>query len=449
MNRAYWLWHGYFEESYVYTAGYPIFIGFLNLIIPNILHAALIWNLIMFVALAIGIYQLCKKLFNPSVARLAVLLIMTHWQILFIARQWQTHLTFQTFLICTILAYLNWMRRKTTSTALVFGILLVLLLFIRFEGIVYNALWIVGFGVIAFEHKSIKVAFLRVLPIALITTIANTFYVIVLLRDASFESTGTRNSLGLLLENSVYLEIFSWRVFDMFRFTLDYWIIWAYLLSILFIIWHPRTDRIALAFILFLFTIHSFAVMTLAPWPSLLKNNILIIYSSIFIAYGVWQFARHIKFPMTAWLMMFFFVMPIFKDIREYSQFPIFAYQSGTISENVKDIELWLAEERNTDVDRQILALCLPSLAYFERDNTPLGIYRFLGREDDITRDNSPANLLPTFDGQSLYLIVCGDIYYQDWADWLSGELSIPYRAEHVFAAGNIQLYEIDYVPSN
>lgn len=446
MNRSYWLWHGYYEESFVYTMGYPLILGFLNFFIPNILHAALVWNLFAFVMLAIGLYQLGKTLFNRPVAWIVLALVLSHWQVLTISRQWQTHITFNMILIWCLIAHLYWFRRQTMQYSILSGIMLVLLFFTRIEGIIYNTLWMIGFLWIAHARKNIRIAFFQTLPIVIMSVVASLFYLFILSGDASLETTGSNNFLSLITKNSAYYDIIAWRIYDMLQITTDYWTLWVFILTLFFLIWHREQDRQSLAFILFLFLLHSLAIMLLAPWPSLLKNNVIILYTAFFVAYALWQVGVHTRQPILTGILLILIIAPVVFVARDYNQTPSFAYLDGDISENVREIEMQLSEQDDYG-EQFILSLCLPTAPYFE-DYTPFIIYRFLGRINDVTRRNSPPNLLPEFDDQSLYLIVCGEIYYQDWQDWLGGELVIPYTVAPHFRTSNIQVFKINHVPS-
>lgn len=135
LNRGALLARGVAEGAFVYTLAYPVLVALVNYFTHDLIATGLLINRVMHSVLIIGTYGLGRIFYNRRIAWVAALLMSLNTLVYLAARMTQPFLMFYALVVVCVLAYALLVRRPTIWSAVLFGLVLLVTLYTRLEGI--------------------------------------------------------------------------------------------------------------------------------------------------------------------------------------------------------------------------------------------------------------------------------------------------------------------------
>ncbi|GEM_PF-3865268 len=433
--------HNLFDE-YVYNIAYAIMVGSVDLLLNNLVLSAMLVHVVVISLFFVALYTLGTWLYHRQVALMALALICTHSYFTTYFRQLQTLIPYITLIVWLWIATISLVRAPRYWKAILLGVGLSLLVYLRLDGMMYAVLPALAVGVLLWQKRDWRVIRYGIIAYSVVG-LAFGVYVFLFLRNP-YPPGGQLTSLDVLRSYPQPLIIFSNELFANLASLLGLWGAGVWLLLAWFSL-HKTPQRHAVWAIFALVVFHFFALFALVQMTyggSIVYYIPLFVYLTLAIAWAIRALALSFNYPLLAWgIVALLIAGNIPANLQNEPLATPFAYTEDAKFVDVQATDAWL-DEHHTD-GTPIWALCQP-MGVFSRYTVHF-LYRFGHMYNNPAQPSSPAQLLPMMHDTQGFLVVCGAISYQDWIKVLHEGQTVPnYSLVRVFSTGDVIVYKAE-----
>lgn len=444
LNRAQRYQRGEFEPTFAYTLLYPIVVGGVNRIVPELPVAGMVANGLILAACVGGVYGIGATLYRREVGIVAGVAVALNGTIHELSRLFWADMLMIAVITWAVLVAVWLVRRPSWGWAAALGLLLAAAPYTRFEGIMYTLLVPLTGILIYLNTRRIGLAVRLTVISGGIGAAGCVAYLYLLFRNAS----GGDDAFALfriLAESPLPVEILLRRVSDSLSTGLSHWPFWAWWVALAGLIWAGRAARWPNWGMAALLGFNIVYTVIISVWPYPRQTAHLIPFSAVLIGAGVYFLAE--RAPRRArWLILLcpLLILPV-GEVATYAA--PFAYRESALARDGALIDAWLADQGRAET--LIYTFCpevMPfSAARFYR------IYRLALGSDQIDFPDGPANLIRTMRESDQWFMTCGGpIYALDWIAYFDYQTTGQYnpavlsdaaRAEKLAEVGRVGKY--------
>jgi hypothetical protein len=444
LNRAQRYQRGEFEPTFAYTLLYPIAVGGVNRIVPELPAAGMVTNSLILAAIMAGTYGIGAMLYRREVGIVGAVMIALNGTIHELSRLFWADTLLIAVTTGAVLVTIGLVRRLSWGWAVVLGLLLAAAPYTRFEGIMYTVLVPIGGVLIYLNTRRIGLAARLTVISGGIGAAGCVLYLYLLFRNAS-SGDDAFALFRILAESPLPIEILLRRVSDSLSTGLSHWPFWAWWIALAGVIWAGQAVRWPNVIMLALIGFNLVYTAIISVWPYPRQTAHLIPFSAVLIGAGVCFLAERAPRRAQALIMLCpLLILPVGQVIA-YP--PPLAYRESEWARDAAQIDRWLADQGRTET--LIYTFCpevIPfSTARFYR------IYRLALGSDQIDFPDGPANLIRTMrEADQLFMTCGGPIYALDWIAYFDYQatgrynlavLSDAARAEKLEEIGRVGKY--------
>ncbi len=410
LNRADLLWQGIFNETSIYTLGYPLLVGLVHLAVPHLFLAALVTNVLIVVALCVGLYVLGLLLYDRRVALAAPALLFANSAFVDYIRQMQTFPLFAAWLVWLLVLLRLLALQPRLRWALLLGLGIGLAMYIRFEGILYAVLiplaaWQVrGVG---WRRAVMLAAAALVAAVPLVAA-----YLWVLARGGLSSGTDTLFAVAAQVGTAQNLLAYlSAAVAGCVDYALRLWPLWV-LLPALWALAYAHGSALSSSLLLYgLILFHALCLLVLVVQPYYTTYYFpLLVLASLPMAQGVVWWAGRIPLRAAVPAAVALVAVPLaIPTWTTYLHVPPFDLLRSGPAREAAVVEAWLAARGNPVVYTPCRRLIAYSSARYRM------LYRFGGYHGREDLPDSPAQLFPALAQTGDLVMNCIESSAIDW----------------------------------
>lgn len=409
LNRADVLYEGILDAVFVYNITFPLAIGAVNFLLNDLFYAAVTVNAVAFVGIIVACYLIGAHLFSRDAGVLAAVLVACNASVVYLTQEAQTHALFMCVVLWTLLALLWFLHAPSLRKSALLGVMITVVVYARFEGVglglfVPFALFVL----VRSQHRTLWQSVQLVLPAALISGLMFIYYMVIISQRTSARGSSVDGLFDLLWHVPPRLDMVSWRAYDLFSFTLDYWhpLLWLSVIAVLVLT--PNAKRQFWG-ILALLGVCALAIFVTAPWASEAKNRITLAFPALLFGGALYYLGQLVRIRYASLVVVG--VLGISQLLAYPFEMPFaFAPAQNMVRTNAVMLDAWV---RESTTSTRIYSFCPEYAPYLQ--NRYRVLYRGGNVEaDDPTQPTAPMNFLPKLYEENALWLWCDDTF-TDW----------------------------------
>jgi len=442
LNRAQLIYQGTLSRQFVYTIGYPILVGGIDLALNDTILSGIVANTLMLFIMMCGIYLVGILYFNRVVGWVAILLVIVNPSFLVVCRILEPNFTAMSLVIWNVLAFVWLVNRPSILSAVCLGLISTIMMYIRLEQGMYFALLPLALWMIYRKNKDIRQIIRLLAAGSSIFIIGFFFYAYIFISRSDVGSSSAFSFLALLGDTPISWELMSRRVTDMLVAISLHWSSIFLLIGLAVIILIEKYQEIG--WLLGSIVILGYIVLfVLAIWPFPLRGLYSLPLSAILIAWGLQRLAKiHRIAFITVGLLTTAILLPNITTLVQSLDNPL-RYQSDDLALNAQTLDDWLTQ--NGYETGQVFTPCGEIAPFSDRRFEVLFRLDLGGDVDAPNQSDSPTQLLPQLYESGRLLMLCNTPpKFQDWRTFLADPSMFGYEIQELYSHDKYTIYQIE-----
>lgn len=441
MNRAQLIWRGVLSDQFVYTFGYPAFVGGIDLLLNNTITSGVVANMLLLFGLLAGIYHLGRLYYHRWVGWLAAIILLLNASFLFTLRVLEPNFATLCLLVWSLIAYHTLIRTRSIAIAIGLGLLTMAAMYVRLEQGMLAILIPLAGWMIYRQGGNWRQA-LRLVIIGLAIFAAGFFfYAYILLSRSDIGGGGAFSLIAQLTDTPVNWRLLSRRVSNMLTAIFTHWhpLVWWIAAAVL--LWRSRRGDTVPLFLLGLVVYGFLVQFALVVWPFPIRGFFSLPLIALLLGWVVWTlWGWQAIGRAAAVILMLLACLPGFSQLAGYVGTPL-RYQGDTLATDGAMLDDWIIAEGY--VGHPIITAC-DRVVPFSTQNMQI-IFR-LDLTDPTRTDlpNSPVNILPELHQRDGLIMLCGyEPAFADWQAYFANPQAFEYQPVVVGQLGDYTFYGI------
>jgi len=441
MNRAQLIWRGVLSDQFVYTFGYPAFVGSIDLILNDTISSGVVANTLLLFGTLAGIYHLGSLYYHRWVGWLAAVILLLNASFLFTLRVLEPNFATLCLLVWSFIAYHTLIRTRSIVIAAGLGLLTMAAMYVRLEqGMLAILIPLAGWMI--YRQTGNWQQALRLVIIGLVIfAVGFFFYAYILLSRSDIGGGGAFSLISQLTDTPVDWRLMSRRVSNMLTAIFTHWhpLVWWVAAAVL--LWRSRRADTVPLFLLG-FVLYGFMVQfALVVWPFPIRGFFTLPLIALLLGWVVWTlWGWQTVGRGVALILLLLACLPGLSRLAGYVGAPL-RYQADTLAADAAMLDDWIAAEGYAE--KPIITACDPVVP-FSTQNMQILFRLTLTDTNRADLPNSPVNVLPPLHEQGGLILLCGNPPdFADWQAYFSNPESFDYVPVVVGQLGSYTFYGI------